>query len=107
MPGSPARASVQIPLDALRTELADLAFELERQGRRDAADVVMMLDTRMREMAEVIAAEAPDDESNGLVCCRSAFMPDNQGSDVGVKPRPTNDTSYPGNPKPTRGGFSP
>ena len=35
----------------LRTELADLAYALERQGRLDAADVVMQLDARLRELA--------------------------------------------------------
>lgn len=39
------------PLDALRTELPDLAYDLERQGRLDAADVVMMLHARLRELA--------------------------------------------------------
>ncbi|HWA26496.1 MAG TPA: hypothetical protein VG734_12620 [Lacunisphaera sp.] len=43
-------------LDDLRTELADLAFDLERRGRRDAADVVMLIDGRVREMADEIAA---------------------------------------------------
>jgi hypothetical protein len=42
---------VQSGFDRLRTELADLAFELERRGRHDAADVVMMLDARVREIA--------------------------------------------------------
>ena len=109
MPGScsSTRASGQIPLDALRTEFADLAFELERQGRRDAADVVMMLDARVREMAEEMAVETSDDESNGLVCCSSGFMPDNRRTDVGDKPRPTKDTSYPGNPRLTRDQVSP
>ena len=57
MPGSPARVTMQIPLDLLRTELADLAYDLERQGRRDAADVVMMFDARVREMAEADGAQ--------------------------------------------------
>ncbi len=57
MPASHAFVPAQSRLDALRTQFADLAFTLERQGRRDAADVVMMLDTRVREMAEEIAAE--------------------------------------------------
>jgi len=42
---------MHVPLATLRTELADLAFELERLGRHDAADVVMMLDVRVRELA--------------------------------------------------------
>ena len=51
-PGSPP--VMQRKLDALRTELADLAYDLERQGRVDAADVVMQIDTRVRELAEEI-----------------------------------------------------
>jgi len=43
--------SVPTVFDRLRTELADLAFDLERQGRLDAADVVMQLDARVRELA--------------------------------------------------------
>lgn len=49
--------SVQSRFDQLRTEFADLAFELERQGRLDAADVVMQLDARVREVAAEAAAE--------------------------------------------------
>ena len=55
----PAIISVKTRLDALRTEFADLAFSLERQGRCDAADVVMQIDTRVRELAEEIAREEP------------------------------------------------
>ena len=51
---SPA-CSAPTVLDRLRTELADLAYDLERQGRLDAADVVMQLDARVRELA----VEAP------------------------------------------------
>lgn len=51
MPAAHCAASRPNTLDALRTELADLAFALERQGRRDAADVVIMLDARVRELA--------------------------------------------------------
>jgi hypothetical protein len=47
-------------LEALRTELADLAFELECQGRRDAADVTNMVGIRLAELAgEATAAPAP------------------------------------------------
>jgi hypothetical protein len=63
MPATRRPAHAQAKLDALRTEFADLAFDLERRGRRDAADVVMMLDTRVREVAEEIAAESTIDES--------------------------------------------
>lgn len=38
-------------LDALRTELADLAYELERQRRPDAADVANLLAGRLAELA--------------------------------------------------------
>ena len=55
MPASRTPRSVQTRLDALSTELADLAFELERQGRLDAADVVMMLDARVRELFAPLA----------------------------------------------------
>ncbi len=43
-------ASVSAQLDALRAELADLAYELECQGRREAADVAMMLRARLGEI---------------------------------------------------------
>ena len=62
MPRS-AEASVRSKLDALRTGLADLAFALERQGRRDAADVVMMIDHRVREMAEEVAPADGSEEA--------------------------------------------
>lgn len=39
-------------LERLRGELAELAFVLERQGRRDAADVVILLQARVAELAE-------------------------------------------------------
>lgn len=39
------------PLDQLRAELADLAFGLERQGRLDAADIVMQIEGRVRELS--------------------------------------------------------
>ena len=57
MPPALSVVPVQSRLAALRTEFADLAYALERQRRCDAADVVMMLDTRVREMMEEIAAE--------------------------------------------------
>ena len=56
MPASADLLSVPTVFDRLRTELADLAFDLERQGRLDAADVVMQLDTRLRERAGESAA---------------------------------------------------
>lgn len=47
-------------LDQLRTELADLACELERQGRLDAADIVMQIDGRVRELSDDTATNAVD-----------------------------------------------
>jgi hypothetical protein len=60
MPASP----VPIPplpsgLDQLRTELPDLAYDLERQGRLDAADVVMMLHARVRELSAPSGGPVP------------------------------------------------
>jgi hypothetical protein len=43
----------------LQAELPDLAYDLERQGRRDAADVVMQIYARVRELGE----ETGSDES--------------------------------------------
>ena len=57
MPSAHVFLSMKARLDALRTEFADLAFELERKGRRDAADVVMMLDQRVLAVAGEIAAD--------------------------------------------------
>ena len=57
MPTHPAALA---KLDALRTELADLAFELERQGRCDAADVTNMLGVRLAEVAGELAAGGPE-----------------------------------------------
>jgi hypothetical protein len=39
-------------LEGLRTELADLAFDLERQGRRDAADVAVIISARLSEVCD-------------------------------------------------------
>ncbi|HVU24798.1 MAG TPA: hypothetical protein VHE13_11800 [Opitutus sp.] len=44
-------------LATLRAELADLAFRLEREGRCDAADVVMVIDGRVRELIAAAAKE--------------------------------------------------
>jgi hypothetical protein len=38
------------PLLRLKTELPDLAYTLDRQGRRDAADVVMQVYARLCEL---------------------------------------------------------
>jgi hypothetical protein len=46
-------------LDELRTELLDLAYALEREGRQDAADVALSASARIGELwGEAIAAEA-------------------------------------------------
>ncbi|HEX2862819.1 MAG TPA: hypothetical protein VHN79_14320 [Lacunisphaera sp.] len=42
--------SARTELELLRKELPDLAYDLERRGRLDAADVVMMIHARVREM---------------------------------------------------------
>lgn len=57
MPAAPSTPPVT-RLDALRTELADLAFELDRRGRVDAAEVVVMIGVRLGEIvdAELLAA---------------------------------------------------
>jgi hypothetical protein len=54
-PETPARQHG--PVAVLRRELADLAFTLERQGRRDAADVVMQVYARLDELAGEPAAD--------------------------------------------------
>lgn len=46
-------------LDALRVELVDLAYMLERRGRRDAADVALAVAGRVGEIHEKLAAPAP------------------------------------------------
>ncbi|RXK56596.1 hypothetical protein ESB00_12225 [Oleiharenicola lentus] len=63
MPADSPVCTAPTVLDRLRTELADLAYDLERQGRLDAADVVMQIDTRVRELA----AEDGWDEAGGAV----------------------------------------
>jgi len=44
-------------LDALRTELVDLAFELECRGQVNAADVAVTTSIRLGELCEEFAAE--------------------------------------------------
>ncbi len=46
-------------LNALRAEFADLAFALERQGRRDAADIANQLGGRLAEFAAEFDPAAP------------------------------------------------
>ena len=54
--------------DALRTELADLAYELECQGRCDAADITNHVGRRLAEFAsefrEAAALSSLNPESN-------------------------------------------
>jgi hypothetical protein len=45
-------------LARLRTELIDLAFVLERQGRPEAADVAMTTSARLEELCEEIQPQA-------------------------------------------------
>lgn len=54
----PAPAFALQKLAALRTELIDLAFELERQRRLDAADVAISTAGRLEEIGAQLAAEA-------------------------------------------------
>lgn len=42
-------------LEQLRTELVELAFTLERQGRLDAADVALEISGRIGEVATALA----------------------------------------------------
>ena len=58
--------STPVALDRLRTELADLAYDLERQGRLDAADVVMQIDARVRELAGEEGSVVAGDADPGL-----------------------------------------
>lgn len=46
-------------LDELRTELADLAFELERRGRLDAADLATSVSGRVGEVCAEITNPTP------------------------------------------------
>ena len=58
----PAAATASVPekLAALRTELVELAYRLERQGRLDAADVALAISARIAELnVELEAAMAP------------------------------------------------
>ncbi|HVT72788.1 MAG TPA: hypothetical protein VHD61_06600 [Lacunisphaera sp.] len=50
-------------LAALRTELADLAFELDTRGHADAADVATTVAVRLGELCAEAGAE-PDGESH-------------------------------------------
>ncbi len=44
-------------LDALRTELADLAFTLERRQRHDAADLARAVSARLGEFSEELRGD--------------------------------------------------
>jgi len=47
-------------LDALRVELADLAYTLDRRGRLDAADLAVAVAARIGEIHDELAAGATD-----------------------------------------------
>lgn len=49
-------ANVLGRLDALRVELVDLAYLLERRGRRDAADLAVAVSGRIGEIHDELAA---------------------------------------------------
>lgn len=51
-------------LHALRTELVDLAFTLECQGRLDAADVAVMTANRVGELCDEIAPREMSESSS-------------------------------------------
>lgn len=55
MPAAPA-ASVLDKLAALRVELVEQAYILERQGRLDAADVVIATSVRVAEICTELEA---------------------------------------------------
>lgn len=64
---APASLSMTERLDQLRVELADLAFDLERQGRLDAADIANQIRLRL---------ELPDNERpNGRTSPRGSEFP--------------------------------
>lgn len=54
MPSSVDRspAPLREKLDALRVELSDLAFDLDRRGRHDAADLAVSVAARLGELAD-------------------------------------------------------
>jgi HPt (histidine-containing phosphotransfer) domain-containing protein len=56
----PSVSSERLPdqLAALRTELVEQAFTLERQGRLDAADVAISLAHRLDELSAAASAPA-------------------------------------------------
>jgi hypothetical protein len=55
MPGAPA-VPVLAKLAALRTELVEQAYELERQRRLDAADVAITVSVRLAELCTELEA---------------------------------------------------
>jgi|JI10StandDraft_1071094.scaffolds.fasta_scaffold00884_33 aminoglycoside phosphotransferase family enzyme len=52
MNAAPTTTGVPCRFARFQAELPDLAYDLERQGRRDAADVVMQIYARARDLAE-------------------------------------------------------
>ena len=61
---SSADHAILAKFSALRAELADLAFDLECQGRCDAADITNELRVRLTEFAEGL--QAPQGETARL-----------------------------------------
>ena len=49
---APDTSITLIRLDRLRTDLVELAFTLDRQGRLDAADVALTTSTRIAELCD-------------------------------------------------------
>lgn len=54
---NPREHFVRVQLDRLRAELVELAFQLDRRGRPEAADVAMTTSARLAELGEALAAE--------------------------------------------------
>ena len=63
-PISPGTAVLLGKLAALRTELVEQAFHLERQGRLDAADVAIATSVRLGELDEEHAGAAGRSPAN-------------------------------------------
>ncbi len=49
---SPAALSLREKLEALRTQLIDLAYAMDRRGHAEAADVAMMTSRQIGELCE-------------------------------------------------------
>jgi hypothetical protein len=62
---TPGATAVLGQLEALRRELVDQAYALERQGRLDAADVAIALSHRLAEIAAPVAQ--PDAGADAII----------------------------------------